>query len=371
LANETDAARGEKLFSEGLAQLPDVPRYALDRAICLMRGAEIAHRAGHTHDAVLRGEAAQRFVEQALYRSDVTETDGLVILAGALERDGQVERAHDVFKHALAKLTLLGREDSNRAATLYNNWGVSLWLWGNPLEAEGRLRRGMELEESLSGKEGVKPQTLVNYARTLTDLDRAGEAAPIAERAYERAKALGSSFVVNQSLSVRSTAYRKLGQFDRADQMLDEEEPALRHLPPEHIAFAALASARSLNSLARGDLMTALNLANRAVDIAEASIKRGHEGGGYLEMFLVRRADVELQEQRLSDAERDARRVVGLLHGKTSVTLGRSYSVLGRALRAKGEAAEATSSLRAAVQQLETTLGPDNSETRAARQLLD
>ncbi|HEX4620732.1 MAG TPA: tetratricopeptide repeat protein, partial [Myxococcaceae bacterium] len=194
--------------------------------------------------------------------------------------------------------------------------------------------------------------------------------AAIAERAYDKAKELGSSFVVNQALLVRSAAYRKLGQLDRADQMLDEAETDIRaHLPPEHIAFAALNSSRSLDSQARGDLGQALTLANRAVEIAEASLKRGHDGGGYLEAFLVRRSDIELQRQQLAEAQNDARRVVSRLQGKTSVILGRAYCLLGRALRARGQAGEAATALRSAVQQLETTLGPDNSETRAARAL--
>jgi serine/threonine protein kinase len=134
LANGKELARAEALFAEGLAQLPEDPRFALGRAECLMRGTEIADRNGHAHEQVLRAEAAQRALQTALIRADVAESDVLVELAGAYEDEGKVDLARAAFQRALEKLTALGRDDANRAATLYNNWGVALWLWGQPLE---------------------------------------------------------------------------------------------------------------------------------------------------------------------------------------------------------------------------------------------
>jgi hypothetical protein len=57
--------------------------------------------------------------------------------------------------------------------------------------------------------------------------------------------------------------------------------------------------------------------------------------------------------------------------GTFSAHLGRAYLALGRALSALGKEEEAHAPLRAAVDQMHSALGPDNAETRSARQLAE
>jgi tetratricopeptide (TPR) repeat protein len=284
------------LIQEGLKELSDDARFGLDRVFCLQRSSEVASNRGDSREAVTRALSAQRALSQSPFSPEVLKLDNLIILAGAYRHAGQVREATTAFEQASARLTALGRDNTQRAGTLFNNWGVALWLWGRPLDAERLLRRAIAIGQDSQAEATVSPMVLVNYARTLTELGRLGEAADYAERAYAKAQTAGDQTVVNQSLLVRTAIYRSQGDLERAGQMLSEVEPTLRrNLPAGHIAFASLASQRALNAQARGDLQTALDLASQAVAIAEASSKKGHLAAGYLEKFLVSRSDSQLQ----------------------------------------------------------------------------
>jgi tetratricopeptide (TPR) repeat protein len=154
-------------------------------------------------------------------------------------------------------------------------------------------------------------------------------------------------------------------------------EPTLRrNLPPGHIAFASLAWQQALNAQARGDLQTALDLANQAVAIADAAIKNGREGAGYLQSYLVSRSDIQRELGRTDAAAADAGRALKITldatqAGTFSTAPGRAYVALGRALQEQGKREEARVAFRSAVEHLESALGPDHAETQAARELAE
>jgi tetratricopeptide (TPR) repeat protein len=130
-----------------------------------------------------------------------------------------------------------------------------------------------------------------------------------------------------------------------------------------------------LNAQARGELQSALDLANQGVTIAEQSVTRGGSGSDFLPVLLVRRSDIELQLHRLTDATADARRALDMLQPPDqprvlNVRAGRAWLALGRALRADGKHDDARAAIRSAVEHFQDALGPDHRETRVARQLL-
>src|SRR6266849_2189763 len=335
LAHGTDLEAAERLIQEGLGELPNDARFALDRVFCLHRGSEVAIQRGQSLDAVVRAEAAHRALSKALFHSEVVESDNLITLAGAYRNAGRVREANAAFEEAAARLAALGRDDTQRASTLFNNWGVALWLWGRPLDSERVLRRAVAVSED-------------SRAET----------------------------VVNQSLLVRTAIYRSQGDLERAAEMLTELEPMLRRsLPPGHVAFASLALQQALNAQARGDVQKALDLANQVVTIAEEAIKAGREGVGYLQVYLVSRSNIHLQLGHLGEAAADAGRALKILLDASqtesfSAALGRAYLALGRALSPQGKDEEARAAFRFAIENLQSALGADHSETRAARQLL-
>jgi tetratricopeptide (TPR) repeat protein len=261
-------------------------------------------------------------------------------LAEALRVDGRFGEAVTMMGRAAASLTALGRDDTQNAGTLLNNWGLTLNQLGRADEAERVLRRALDISRDDRGEDVVSPMLLVNYARVLRDLHRLDEAADYAERAYEKARAAGDDVVINQSLLLRGATYRERGDLARARDMFDLVEPRLRaQLPAGHIAFASLASERGVLAQAQGHLAPALALTERALALANASVASGGQGSEYIPVILTRKAGIELQLGRTGAAVADADRAVTLLAptvepGSRSLTFARATEMRDRAHRA-------------------------------------
>jgi len=54
-------------------------------------------------------------------------------------------------------MTALGRDDTQRAGTLFNNWALALNLVGRQLEAEKIFRRAIEINRTGEGEQNVSP----------------------------------------------------------------------------------------------------------------------------------------------------------------------------------------------------------------------
>ena len=131
--------------------------------------------------------------------------------------------------------------------------------------------------------------------------------------------------------------------------------------------------------LERGDVTSALNLANQAVAAVEAAIKEGKGGRPFLPTAYQRRARVELQAGRLEAAAADTYRALNQLQlpqkdappQAPSSRPGRAYLLLARVLTAQGKSNDARAAAQSAVENLQSTLGPDHPDTRSARQLAE
>lgn len=375
LALAGEHERAEELAAEGLRELSDKSWYASDRMFCLLRGTEVARERGDSREAVARAEAAQEMLKRLPFESGLTGSQLLMDEAESYRYAGEYDKANAAFAQASMQLTALGRDDTQTAVTLLNNWGTVLVLAGRPRESEKVLRRAIELSRAGESDDAVSPMLMVNYARVLRELNQIDKAADYAQRGYAKAQESGAQVVIGQSLLLRSLIYTDMGDLARAAAMLDEVEPRLRRgLPPGHIAFGSLASDRALIALAHGDLRNALEYANEAVAIAETATKSGRLGGDYLPIFLIRRSEVELQLHHLDLAEEDASRALKILQvsahvGAFSSVRGRAYLALGRTLQAQDRSEEARVAFRAAAENLRNALGPDHPESRSAVQL--
>ncbi len=375
LARGPDLARAESLVQEGLAQLPDTPQFALDRIFCLLRGAEADRFAGEAGRAVDRVLSAREALRRSLLRSDILELRISMDLAESYREMSRFSEAIEVFEQSSQHLTRMGRDDTQTAGTLYNNWALALEMLGRSREAERVFKRAIDLSRDDQGEAAVSPMLLKNYAGTLTDLARLGEAADYAERAHARAVEADDQVVINQALLLREEIYRKQGHIERSAEMLAQVGPRLRAALPEgHYAFAALESKRSFHAQARGDLAEARACIDRAIQIVDASVKASGAGGHLVPTLRLQRAALEL-EQRLPDAAvADAEAALAAFMqsvppGTLSGTLGRVYLTLGRAYQARGNSAEAREAFRTALTHLESAVGADHPSTREAREL--
>jgi serine/threonine-protein kinase len=377
LAKGRESDRGDALVREGLREVGDDRQLLLDRIFCLDRSSEIARYASRPADAIARAQEALQLVRELPFQSALTEYHAEMDLAESYREANRLPDAIAAFERSGALLTTLGRDQTQAAGTLFNNWALALYDFGRPRDAETLFRRAIDISRDNRQEQTVSPMLLNNYARVLLILARYDDAADYAERAYAKAAEVDEEIVVNQSLLLRADIYSARGESARAVSMLEEVEPRLRKaLPPGHVAFGAIPRGYANVSLARGDVQGALEYTNKAFPIYEASIKATGAGTEAIPVLLGRRAEFERRLGRIDSAVADVNQALSLVRprvpsGAFSIVLGRLELTLGRALAAQGKTADAHAAFAAAVQQLDGTVGPDHPDTKAARELAD
>jgi tetratricopeptide (TPR) repeat protein len=266
----------------------------------------------------------------------------------------------------------LGRDKTQSAVALFNDWAIVLERLGRPLEAADLYRRAIDISRVGPTEEAVSPLLLNNYAVTLRELDRLKEAADYSERAYAKGQQTGDQNAIYHALNTRALVYIDEHDFKRAAIMLAELQPiVLRVFPPGHYWLGSLASVQALLASGNGDFQTAQLQADRSVEIVEAASKAGKAGSDFLPVVLLRRATVELASGRPVPASGDAQRALTLLgsadsSGDFSCVVGSAYVTLGRAMQAQGKHEEARTAFRKAAEHFQNTLGAHHQETRSA-----
>jgi eukaryotic-like serine/threonine-protein kinase len=377
MAPSIDLQRADALVQEGLGELPAESQFALDRVFCLLCGSDAARERFAPKEAVALVEKAQSLLQDSPLRSEILNLRLLMELAESHRVAGEHREAIVAFERASSQMTALGRDKTETAGTLFNNWALTLHLSGRPLEAEKIFRQAIDISRSGETEHGVSPMLLVNYARSLRELGRLDEAAGYAERAYEKAKNAGDEVVVNQALLMRVRIYRDRRELRRAEAMFAEVAPRLRHsLPSGHIALAVLTSERALLDAAKGDLQSAIQHLNQAVKAGENSVKSNGTGREYLSDFFEERSGIELQLGQADDAATDAVRGLDLLlqelpANNFSSYVGHAYVKVGMALQAQHKTEEARNAFRSGVEHLQATLGLEHPDARTARHLAE
>lgn len=377
LARSGDPVHSEQLLQAGLNDLPDQPEYALDRVYCLMRGRQIADHNGDVQLAIDRALAADRELNASPLNSTVQEWHVKLDVAEAYREAGRLREATAAFEQAYQLTTDLGRNDTETAGTLLNNWALAVEYLGQPLEAEKIFYRALQLSRDNKGDQTVDPLLLLNYARVLRELARTNEARDFGERALAGATKAGDQVTVNQAMLELARIYRQAGQYTRSTEMLDEVEPRLRkNLPPGHYAFSSLASERELTAFAAGDLPAASRFAQQAMDILQAATRNGKQGAQFLPALLGRQSQLELSLGEPDKAQTDAAKQLAMLEqkaepGQFSSSIGYALKNLGMALEAEGKSDEAQPLLQRAVEHFEKTLGPDHPDTHSVRKLVE
>lgn len=375
LSRTSDTGRAEELFREGLVELPNDPIYLPDRVECLLRGSEIARNNGRDADALARAQSAELLLRQSPLHSDSLDLDADIVLAGAFNYVGLRAEANGAYREAAHRLSILGRDNTQMAGTLDNNWATMLIRAGRPLDAEVLLRRTIQISRDNEGEDSVSPTTLSNYSLVLSQLHRLSEAADYADRAVAKAKSAGDTMATAQAILHRAQILRLQREFAESSAALARVAAILHPaLPPGHIAFALIDSERALVADATGDGQTAMRLANEAENTAQAVAKRNPGAGDYIGLILLQRAQIDLDAGYSNQALTDASRALQILQkaaipGSSSAGVGHAYLIMGRALQAQGKADQARAAFRSAAENLEGALGPGHPDSRAARAL--
>ena len=362
--------RARALIEEGLQSTSNDPLNAPERVNCLLASSELEMSDGGAKAAIRDAEAAQAELKASPLSTRAMELHAALTLATANNLAGNLKEAIRSFESAAELMKELGYDDTMTAVETYNEWGLALMLAGRQSEAEEVYRRAL----AVSG-DAADPMLLNQYADALLILGRSAEAREYAQRAYDRAKELKRDDELKFILMEQVRIYRSEGDYPHASAKIRELEPILRReLPAGHYGFASLESERSMVEEGKGELNSALELADRAVALDEAAVASGAQGAHLLPTLLLRRSSVELKLRLPEKAERDcteaARRMRATLQPDTfSSVLGSIYMNLGQAEDAMGQSERARDSYRLAADQLEHTLGKTHRESLEARQL--
>jgi serine/threonine-protein kinase len=369
LAGIGDRTRAEALVAEGFAATPADARYGLDRMECLLDGSAMARRLGDTAVAVSRAEAARALLPSLTTRSTTLEEIVYDNLAESYRDAARYADAEPAYERAYALLAALGRENTQSAGTVLNNWGTMLTQTGRAVEGERQLARAIAVSRSDAALGHVSPVLLLNFGSACLAQGRVAEANEYFERAYAGATRTHDNVTINQSLMWLADARRQLHRDADAARTLDRVEPRLvASLPPGHAAFAALALQRALIALDRDDLPAARRAADRAVALATG----GNGDPMMASRALVTRAAVALRDGRAAAARDDATRAVALARSTVapsshSSVVGDAELALARALEAQGDAGGARAAAERAEGELAPSVGADSPQARAAR----
>jgi serine/threonine-protein kinase len=366
-AGELD--RGEQLVREGLDRLPSEERFALDRIYCLLLGTEVSRARNEVDLAAERVEAAERLYRGLRFPAPSLGLHVQLTLATVYHWAGRLQEASRAFRRAEGQFAALGRDRTESAGTLYNNWALMLLIAGQPQPAESLFRRAMAIGQGDTTLSGVSPMLLANYARSLAELGRLEEARGYAERAHRQARQAGDEFVVSIALRLQTLIWTGLGDAERAGRFLAELEPRLKSYEPKHPAHMHRQHARSAYLLLAGDTVGALATADSAVALA-----RELPGAAqFLPHMLLRRSEIELAAGRDGDAARDAletRDAVRALVGTDPSSFAAAAELIRAQIFARrGMADSARVVGRRAADELRRTVGPQHPRSLLADRL--
>jgi tetratricopeptide (TPR) repeat protein len=358
-------------MQRALAELPDDPRYALARADCLTRWSELGFFTDDGPQMVAHATEALALLDRAPIAARLAQLDARSSLAYGYYLQRQNAKADRAFADLMKELEESGRDRTLAAADVLNNWSLVHFL-GDIRKSEALHRRCLELHRAIEGEDAVNPGALHNYGGILFQLARYAEAEPYYLETIRAAHARDDLRVEIDATIGLSILYAQMGRADDASKALARLDPLRGHkflANPLRRAFLAYAQGHLV--LARGDAPEARKR------FAESVALYDQVEAKYIHSFsaLLGLAEAELATGHAAAAEAAARRAIALAESmiakdSPSYLIGLSKAALGRIQLSGGQTETARGNLRAALAELERTLGPEHPATSSTRRLV-
>jgi tetratricopeptide (TPR) repeat protein len=318
--------------------------------------------------------AAVRYAHEGLQRlhtvpnpSAATEAAILGALADAERISGHLAAAEDYFRQSLQQFARSGREYGPDATVIRNNLALAYDATGNPKHA---LQVFNEILDSAArNQSGALPVAMVaNRARTLELIGRFEESKTGYDHCIELSVKGEQPIMRVLCLAGIAWLMRETGDVNAAERYLHEATELARSATP------AQGPHQIVLAIARGRIA----LANNQLSTARASLDAALAAGNtvFFQMTaLVPRAELNLKQGQLGEAEADARKALSLAQGAQggvprSYRTGMAWLVLGKVLAKKGDSVEGRAALLAAIDHLSNTVDPDHPLLLLARQLV-
>jgi len=340
-------------------------------ALCLLKSATI-------HLAENRPTQALRDAELGLAKSrengngDVNEAALLGTVGYAYTLNGRRVEAEKYFEQATRKFRELGREQSDGALVVLNNWGISMHNAGVPRRAlelldesiriEGQRGPDIELTATVVGNRGQTLQALGRFQQARAAFDEE------CRLAISHDDELGEMHCLlgESSVSVMLGELGDAQQLDDAQRYLDRFARLLQQAgaPPDSPPARAHLLLQSRLDLARGKIAEARRGFERVI------IERPHDAmnlDGYMGISMT-----ALAANDAAQAVEFARRAMPIAVARQgdlpySHYVGTTSLWLGRALLRAGDRVEGRKALEAAVAHLSNTIDADHPNLLQAR----
>ncbi|HSB54796.1 MAG TPA: hypothetical protein VLD58_10585, partial [Gemmatimonadales bacterium] len=367
LSNSDQTQAAHALLDSLRPRLVDGPLAVLPE--CLVIQAGILTDDQHADSAVVLARHGIALMEQRGDTGEAAYVEALDILANALENSHHRRAALEVYQRLAALLDRTGRRETVSRNAISNNIGIALSNLGQLVEAEPVLLETAEQFRRTNPEHEVHPAIMVNYARTLIELNRLDSAAIWARQL--RVQAAREKIV-----GLEQTALFFLARIDIARGRLDE-------------AAATIAAFRALQPrMPRPhpeDVMQLEGMLSRARgQVAEAHdrILAALKAGGYFEgrrgygtrSLLALAARTALEAGQPDEALRFARAADSLaaedsLAVTRSAFVGEARLLQARALVARGDSSGARHIIGSAITALGAGAGPRHPLTLEAEAL--
>ena len=360
----------EAMIARALADLPDDPQNALQRAQCLTCRAEFGFLTDEGEPMIRNAVAALDLFDRSPSATKLSRLDAQGALAYGYyltRQNAKADRAYSELTQAIADA---GADRTMMAADVLNNWGL-VHYEGDISKAEPLYRRCVELHRAIEG-ETIAPTILENYAGVLFILGRYADAEPLYQETIRTAKARGETRLELDTRMELADMHIEVGEIGRALEELAVVQSFVNQPVFSALRRAHLAYSRGLLALDRGDGAEAC--ARFTESIRESDKWPNKIGRDVLARIGLARAELAVGDGRAAEAA--ARKAIAFSEslveeGAPSYLVGLSRSMLGEVLISEDQPGAAREALDLAVGQLQRTLGADHRDTRRARRLAE
>ena len=360
------------ILDGAIANLRGAPQIDMDPATlvqCLQSRSEVSFLKGDAAAALVDARASFAVLGKPNASQRTQYVAMRTTLANALSAVGQAAASAREYRLAIDELDAMGRGRTLAAAGLHNNLGVLLSRAGQPLAASESLERAIEIQRTLGG---VEPATEGNYANRLIELGRPRDAIVRLEHMLTEAKERGNERVGPTILAQGARAWCLINDLARCGELLSATRSALTTLlPAGESLLGTLETSEAQLALARENRAQARLKLERAVAIFEHASDKNPNG--IRALTLLARTEAQLGEIELASAhaaqalQRAREAMAGFSH---SSWLGGALVAQGMVQQARGETPAAQISWRAALAELQGTVGETAPATLEAQRLL-
>jgi eukaryotic-like serine/threonine-protein kinase len=333
-------------------------------ALCMLKAAQI-HIAEERSAETLRD--AQLGLEKSRQSNSggITEAALLGTIGYAHSLSSRVAEAERYYEQSIRKYRELGREQSDGALVVLNDWGISMHNAGAPRRALELLDESIRIEGQRGPDIELTATVLGNRGLALQALGRFQQARAAFDEECRLAISHGDEFTEMHCLVGEASVSMMLGEFGDAQQL-----DAAQHYLDRFARLLEQAGAPADSPPARAQL-----LVQSRVDLARG--KLAEAGSGFERVIIERPHDTMNMDGYLgssmtalaaNDATRAAefaRRAMPLAVARQgdlphSHYVGTASLWLGRALLRAGDRVEGRKALEAAVSHLSNTIDPDH-----------